>query len=81
MFHPRQEGCNKKEIARLLDASFIKEVYHPDWLANPVLVPKKIIKNGGCVLIILILIRHIKKIPSGYPGLIKLWTPHAVAAF
>jgi hypothetical protein len=25
----------------LLDACFIKEVYHPDWLANPVLVPKK----------------------------------------
>jgi hypothetical protein len=25
----------------LLDAGFIKEVYHPDWLANPVLVPKK----------------------------------------
>jgi hypothetical protein len=25
----------------LLDADFIKEVYHPDWLANPVLVPKK----------------------------------------
>jgi hypothetical protein len=31
----------KKEIARLLDASFIKEVYHPNWLTNPVLVPKK----------------------------------------
>jgi hypothetical protein len=31
----------KKQIARLLDADFIKEVYHPDWLANPVLVPKK----------------------------------------
>jgi hypothetical protein len=30
----------KKEIARLLDADFIKEVYHPDWLTNPVLVPK-----------------------------------------
>jgi hypothetical protein len=29
------------EIARLLDTGFIKEVYHPDWLANPVLVPKK----------------------------------------
>jgi hypothetical protein len=41
MFHPRQEECNKKEIARLLDVGFIKEVYHPDWLANPVLVPKK----------------------------------------
>jgi hypothetical protein len=41
MFHPRQERCNKKEIARLLDAGFIKEVYHPDWLANPILIPKK----------------------------------------
>jgi hypothetical protein len=27
-------------MARLLDTNFIKEVYHPDWLANPVLVPK-----------------------------------------
>jgi hypothetical protein len=25
----------------LLDVGFIKEVYHPDWLANPILVPKK----------------------------------------
>jgi hypothetical protein len=31
----------KKEIARLLDAGFIKEMYHSDWLPNPVLVPKK----------------------------------------
>jgi hypothetical protein len=31
----------KKEIARLLDVGFIKEVYHSDWLANPVLVQKK----------------------------------------
>jgi hypothetical protein len=31
----------KKEIARLLDAGFIKEVYHPDWFVNRVLVPKK----------------------------------------
>jgi len=30
-----------EEIARLLDAGFIKEVYHPEWLANPVLVKKK----------------------------------------
>jgi hypothetical protein len=28
-------------VARLLDAGFIEEVYHPDWLSNPVLVPKK----------------------------------------
>jgi hypothetical protein len=31
----------KKEIARLSDAGFIKEVDHPGWLANPILVPKK----------------------------------------
>jgi hypothetical protein len=28
----------KREITRLLYASFIKEVYHLDWLANPILV-------------------------------------------
>jgi hypothetical protein len=30
-----------EEIAKLLAARFIKEVYHPEWLANPVLVKKK----------------------------------------
>ena len=30
-----------EEIARLLASDFIMEVYHPDWLANPVLVLKK----------------------------------------
>ena len=29
------------EITRLLAAGFIKEVYHPDWLANPILVKKE----------------------------------------
>ena len=27
-----------EEIAKLLAAGFIKEVHHPEWLANPVLV-------------------------------------------
>ena len=27
-----------EEVAKLLAAGFIKEVYHPEWLANPVLV-------------------------------------------
>jgi hypothetical protein len=31
----------KKELAKLLVAGFIKEVYHSEWLANPVLVLKK----------------------------------------
>ena len=31
----------ERELAKLLAAGFIKEVYHPEWLANPVLVQKK----------------------------------------
>jgi len=30
-----------EEVAKLLAARFIKEVYHSDWLANPILVKKK----------------------------------------
>ena len=30
-----------EEIAKFLAAGFIKEVYHSDWLSNPVLVKKK----------------------------------------
>ena len=30
-----------EEVARLLAAGFIVEVFHPEWLANPVLVLKK----------------------------------------
>jgi hypothetical protein len=30
-----------KEVHKLLKARFIKEVHHPEWLANPVLVKKK----------------------------------------
>ena len=30
-----------EEIAKLLAAGFVKEVYHSDWPVNPVLVKKK----------------------------------------
>jgi len=38
-----------EEIHKLLTARFIKEVHHPDWLANPVLVKKKNGKMRMCV--------------------------------
>ena len=38
-----------EEIAKLLAAGFIKEVYHPEWLANPILVRKKSGKWRMCV--------------------------------
>ena len=36
------------EIAKLLAAKFIKEVYHSDWLANPILIKKKTRKWRMC---------------------------------
>ena len=48
-----------EEVARLLAAGFIIEVFHPEWLANPVLVLKKK-APGVCVWIIQILIRHVR---------------------
>jgi hypothetical protein len=38
-----------KEIHKLLEAGFIKEVHHFEWLANPVLVKKKSGKWRMCV--------------------------------
>jgi hypothetical protein len=66
MFHPRQEGCNKQRDSRLLDASFIKEVYHPDWLANPVLIHKKNKEWRLCVDYT-DLHKACKKYPFGFP--------------
>jgi hypothetical protein len=38
-----------EELRKLLEAGFIKEVFHPTWLANPVLVKKKNGKWRMCV--------------------------------
>jgi hypothetical protein len=35
--HDKREAI-KREIAKLLACGFIKEVIHPEWVANPVLV-------------------------------------------
>ena len=37
------------EIARLLAAKFIREVAHPEWMANPMMVPKKNNTRRMCV--------------------------------
>jgi hypothetical protein len=38
-----------EEVMKLLSAGFIREVFHPKWLANPVLVKKKNKKWRMCV--------------------------------
>ena len=40
-FNEEKRRAIGEEIAKLLVAGFIKEVYHPEWLANPVLVRNK----------------------------------------
>jgi len=37
-FDEEKRRAISEEIAKLLAVGFIKEVYHPEWLANPVLV-------------------------------------------
>ena len=46
-----EEKCRaiSEEIAKLSAARFIREVHHPEWLANPVLVQKKSAKWRMCV--------------------------------
>ena len=40
-FNEERRKAIGEEVARLLAAGFIVEVFHPKWLANPVLVLKK----------------------------------------
>jgi hypothetical protein len=46
-----EEKCREisEEITKLLVTRFIREVYHPKWLANPILVKKKNEKWRMCV--------------------------------
>ena len=46
-----EEKCRAigKEIAKLSAVGFIREVHHPEWLANPVLVQNKSRKWRMCV--------------------------------
>jgi hypothetical protein len=46
-----EEKCRtiREEIHKLLTVRFIKEVFHPEWLANPILIIKKNGKWRMCV--------------------------------
>jgi hypothetical protein len=48
-FDEEKRKVISEEIHKLLEAEFIKEVHHPEWLANPVLVKKKSGKWRMCV--------------------------------
>ena len=40
-FNEEKRRAIGEDIHKLMAAGFIKEVFHPEWLANPVLVRKK----------------------------------------
>jgi hypothetical protein len=51
---PRKQSIERQnfireEVRKLLQAGFIEEVYHPVWLANPVIVPKANRKLQMCI--------------------------------
>jgi hypothetical protein len=66
-FAPDKREAIKKELAKLLAASFIKEVYHPEWLANPAFVLKKNNNEWRMCVNYTDLNRHCPKDPFALP--------------
>jgi hypothetical protein len=48
MLQPGKALAMGEELSRLLATGSVKEVQHPNWIANLVLMPKRM-KSGGCV--------------------------------
>jgi hypothetical protein len=51
---PRKQSIERQnfireEVRKLLQAGFIEEVHHPEWLANPIVVPKANGKLWMCI--------------------------------
>jgi hypothetical protein len=57
----------KKELAKLLTAGFIREVFHPEWLTNPVLVRKNNTNEWRMCVDYTDLNKHYPKDPFGLP--------------
>jgi hypothetical protein len=61
---PDKREAIHAELARLVTAGFIREVLHPEWLANPVLVLKKNKVDWRIASTILISTSIVQRIPS-----------------
>jgi hypothetical protein len=64
----------KKELAKLLTAGFIGEVFHPEWLANPVLIRKNSNEWRMCIDYT-DLNKHCPKDRFGLPRIDQVLTP------
>ena len=50
VFAPERDQAIAEEVCKLREASFIREVYYPDWLANVVMVKKASRKWRMCMV-------------------------------
>ena len=66
-FTPDKREAIRNELARLVSAGFIKEVLHPEWLANLVLVLKKNKVDWRMCVDYTDLNKHCPKDPFGLP--------------
>jgi hypothetical protein len=66
-FTPDKREAIRAELARLVAAGFIREVLHPEWLANPVLVLKKNKVDWRMCVDYTDLNKHYSKDPFGHP--------------
>ena len=49
IFVPKRNKAVTEEVKKLLETSFIKEVFYPDWLTNVVMIKKSNGKWRTCV--------------------------------
>jgi hypothetical protein len=66
-FTPDKREAIRAELAHLVAAGFIREVLHPEWLANPVLVLKKNKVDWRMCVDYTDLNKHYLKDPFGLP--------------
>jgi hypothetical protein len=66
-FMPDKREAIRAELARLVVAGFIREVLHPEWLANPILVLKKNKVDWRMCVDYIDLNKHCPKDPFGLP--------------
>jgi hypothetical protein len=67
LFHPRKREAIQAELAGLVLTGFIKEVLHPEWLANRVLVLKRNKVDWRMCVGYTDLNKHCPKDPFGLP--------------
>jgi hypothetical protein len=71
-FSPDKKEAIKKEIIKLMAYGFIREILHPDWLVNLVLVQKKNTAEWHMCVDYRISTNIAQSTHSGYHELIKL---------